>query len=322
MTNFHGADIATPAAPSPPTQAPEPAEELRRRIIDVALSFVGVGANPADAVKRQKYMSIVGPAESPSTQAYMADHMSGCGLTVAGVWRASGLHDPSLNAPYKVDQAIARLVAIAHQHYAWVPYAEGAAPSPGDAVVLEGPDHIFTVVSIQASGHGYALSSVDGGERDASHAETILHLTRTWSGGYDTNSLHTRRRISGWVDVSKLPFSAAPVLAGFVQDAPPGQRGFDARAPLTAEAAAALAAAGYRFCARPVADLSHAEAQAILSAGLITGCGTGITGGRSGPRPRWSPGDTRWCRRPAAARPASIMTTRPRTTARAIGQRG
>lgn len=64
-------------------------------------------------------------------------------------------------------------------------------------------------------------------------------------------------------------------LAGTVQSAPAGAKGFDTDVPLSADAAAAFHARGYRFCLRYVgrlemgpADLTTAEAQAILGAGL------------------------------------------------------
>ena len=66
-----------------------------------------------------------------------------------------------------------------------------------------------------------------------------------------------------------------PTLAGTIQPAPPGVRGFDADLPISAAAAREFAARGYRFCLRYVgrlemhaSDLTTAEAQAILDAGL------------------------------------------------------
>ncbi|HUN92011.1 MAG TPA: glycoside hydrolase domain-containing protein [Burkholderiaceae bacterium] len=66
------------------------------------------------------------------------------------------------------------------------------------------------------------------------------------------------------------------VLNGTVATAPPGQMGFDADEPISADAAAAFAAEGFVFCLRYLSrstpnaagDLSAAEAAGILGAGL------------------------------------------------------
>ncbi|HEY1612243.1 MAG TPA: DUF1906 domain-containing protein [Rhizomicrobium sp.] len=66
-------------------------------------------------------------------------------------------------------------------------------------------------------------------------------------------------------------------LAGHVESAPPGALGFDIDRPLSARDAAAFQARGFRFCVRYLSrsqdhespgDLSRAEADAILNAGL------------------------------------------------------
>lgn len=66
-----------------------------------------------------------------------------------------------------------------------------------------------------------------------------------------------------------------PTLSGVVQSAPRGTKGFDTDTPITASAAQQFRAQGYGFCVRFVgrltqhaSDLSYAEAQAILDAGL------------------------------------------------------
>src|SRR5687767_10495909 len=65
------------------------------------------------------------------------------------------------------------------------------------------------------------------------------------------------------------------MLAGSIQSAPAGLRGFDANTPISAQAAADFHDAGYRFCLRYVGrtqmashDLSAGEAEGILAAGL------------------------------------------------------
>ena len=65
------------------------------------------------------------------------------------------------------------------------------------------------------------------------------------------------------------------MLAGAVQSAPAGVKGFDANTPISAAAAQAFYEKGYRFCVRYVGrvqmasyDLTAAEAKVILQSGL------------------------------------------------------
>lgn len=69
--------------------------------------------------------------------------------------------------------------------------------------------------------------------------------------------------------------TGSTTLSGSVQAAPAGSKGFDANTPISASAAAAFYAAGYRFCIRYVGrtqmasyDLTAAEANNILNGGL------------------------------------------------------
>src|SRR5215212_2209956 len=65
-------------------------------------------------------------------------------------------------------------------------------------------------------------------------------------------------------------------LKGTAQRAPPGVQGFDTASPISARQAAHARATGFEFCIRYVSrqkgiprdDLTSAEAQRILSAGL------------------------------------------------------
>lgn len=267
-----GTSEPPPASTSEPPPAPD-TTDIRTRIVNFARSVVNLDANPNHPLSRAEYISLIAPVETPSAESSMAT-MSGCGLTVAGIWRACGLYDASLNAPYKVGSAISRLAQIADKYGAWVPYSASTAPSPGDMVLLENTEHVYTVIQINSTTGGYALESVDGGQTDANHYQTILQVSRTWSG-YDTNSYSTRP-IIGWVDVQKLPFASTPPVVGFVQGAPASQKGFEAERPLDASTIRSLAGQDYRFCVRTIAldegigadDLSYAEAQAIVSAGL------------------------------------------------------
>ncbi len=73
--------------------------------------------------------------------------------------------------------------------------------------------------------------------------------------------------------------TSAPLLPGTIQSAAPNLKGFDTNTVLTAQKAAAFKEAGYSFCLRYLSrgngqqsgDLTYAEAEAILDAGLALG---------------------------------------------------
>lgn len=251
--------------------------------LPIAEGVVGLGANPANPTSAASYLAFIAPGETANTQASMAE-MSGCGLTVAGIWRASGVDSSALYPPYVTGTAISRLMSIADAAGAWVPYSSSLAPVPGDMVLLDesGADtHVYTVITITPTSTGYALTSVDGGQIDEQDFETILLKSRTWSGSNDTVAAQgadgaSTRTINGWVSLANLPLLAAPPLWGYVQNGPSDSQGFDTDTVLTTTSAPGLVAAGYCFCIRYLSlqspgkagDLTLSEAGIILAAKL------------------------------------------------------
>jgi hypothetical protein len=202
---------------------------IRERATKAAQSFVGLDANPMDANSRQRYLDVIAPGESASLAAEMA-LMSGCGLVVAGIWRAAGVSHARLRPTYAVGTAISRLVDIARSAGAWVPFARGIFPGPGDMVLVggngkRGPEHVFTVMSIASEQGRVQIQSVDGGQRDENNFETILLKSRVWNGQMDTVAGGPSREIVGWIDVSLLPVVSPP--------APDTARSFEANASLS-----------------------------------------------------------------------------------------
>jgi lysozyme len=245
---------------------------VRDQAVQVAQSVVGLGANRADPQNYLRYWGLVAPGETLSMQESMGDS-SGCGLVVAGIWRAIGVWDGSLYAPYKTGTAVSRLYNLAVARGAWVAYSASQRPSPGDMVLVEAgtsEEHVFTVIDISADGN--SLTTVDGGQRDGSGYEIILQKTRTWEGSTDVCG-STRRTISGWADITRLPVSTAPVFAYF-QNAPDDIRGFVGREALDAATAQSRLAAGYQFCLRTLpatgqsGGLTRDELNTLFSAGL------------------------------------------------------
>jgi hypothetical protein len=193
-------------------------DDIRDRVVAYAQSIVGVSANPESPDSRQQYLDLIAPGESEAQQRTLAD-MSGCGLVVAGIWRELGVTARELDAPYRPGSGISRLVAIARRAGAWIPFSTDERPSPGDAVLVgDGPgetEHVYTVISVGDVDGAIQVESVDGGQRDAAHQETICAKQRVWRGrrdivfaGSDPGAASAAgRTITGWIDVSKLPLA-------------------------------------------------------------------------------------------------------------------
>lgn len=183
-------------------------EDIRQLFVDAALAVVGLGDDPDDQDKQQQYMDLVAPGEVPARQREMAK-MSGCALVVAGIWRRVGVEHPILSAPYVNQSAVSRLSVIGKD--AWVPYAPGKFPQPGDAVRIgdntakNGIEHMFTVTQI-VGGSAPLLHSVDGGQRAPAGFETVEDKQRAWMHGRDTvvGAGLASRAIMGWFDAVLL----------------------------------------------------------------------------------------------------------------------
>jgi hypothetical protein len=248
-----------------------PATSVRDTVVQYAQSLAGLSAAQSTYLR---YVGIVAAGENLTTQASMA-HMSGCGLTVAGIWRGSGYRGAALDAPYKVETAISRLIQIGQSAGGYVAYQSGALPSPGDMVYIgESPnEHVYTVISVDKQGESVVIQSIDGGYPGSAGSDnSIASSQHVWTNGRDSDLYKKNRTINGWIVVTRVITSPARLLPGFVQAAPPGRKGLDVSAPISTEAAAAIAAAGYTFVIRYVstegAGLTATEAEIILAAGL------------------------------------------------------
>jgi hypothetical protein len=190
-------------------------EEIRKAVVDAATACVGLRADD------QKYLDFVAPGETPERQAGMSK-MSGCALTVAGIWRAAGLSDPKLDAPYKDGQAVSRLISIAKANKAWCQFAADEYPEPGDMVLIGdntttgGFEHVYTVTA-PVEGETSFFDTVDGGQVDA-NLQCIKAKRHKWLGKRDKGFSNTDpgsntsggRIIIGHVDVTLMPFSDNP----------------------------------------------------------------------------------------------------------------
>lgn len=149
----------------------------RTRMKSLAEDVVGLGAGDPGP-----YLDLIGADESEAMRAAMLS-MSGCGLTVRGLWRRYGLKDARLEAPYQPGQVIADLVAMAKEADAW---HEGASGLPelneGDVVYVSEPDHVGTIVRAERPGDGSVhVTTVDGGSQDAAGRQLIVKWDRAFA---------------------------------------------------------------------------------------------------------------------------------------------
>lgn len=180
-------------------------DDVRARATSFALSLAGL-THPDP-----RYSALVAPGETKARAAEMA-RMSGCALVVAAVWRAVGIERPSLAAPYKDRTAVSRLMVIAHAANAWIPYSDAAQPCPGDAVLLEGPEHVYIAITSWRDPYGdLVLDGIDGGQLDGYGAQKIEHKTHEWSGNRESAYPvgHEERRgltrpVLGWICLARV----------------------------------------------------------------------------------------------------------------------
>ena len=160
-------------------QRPAPWAEIRD-------SVIGFGANDSPAGRRHAYLDLIAPMDGSAKRSAMSK-MSGCALTVLGLWRLYGLDDDLLWQPYDVGRAVANVVAIAKAHGAWLP--PETPPEANDVVLIGGSsggnEHVLSVVNVTEN----RVYSVDGGQVENGY-QVILQCQRpllkklgnTWIG--------------------------------------------------------------------------------------------------------------------------------------------
>lgn len=180
---------------------------LRRRLVELALSYVGCGVTR----DRERYLGLVcGPGDQDAQMRRALEGASGCALAVRGLWRLAGVDHAYLRDRYRIGHAMADIETIARDHGAWVRARDldDARPRPGDAVVLASPTggHAFTVIGVHDGADRLELESVDGGQRDERLAQYITRMSRWWSGVAAglVDHAYTSRAVHGWVDVDRL----------------------------------------------------------------------------------------------------------------------
>lgn len=196
----------------------------RQSLVDLACQYDGCTVTK----DRARYVDLLGPNESEPMKAYFCEPgTSGCALTIRGLWRTLGIKDKSLEPPYKFGTAISALVALCRARKGWTSLVQAVGapiPRPGDFVLVGGDktkdggvEHVFTVVSVEATPEGgMSLTSIDGGQRDAARNQSIYRKQRRWTlrdgswwdvsaqGSDPGSNAAGGRRVMGFGDLDKV----------------------------------------------------------------------------------------------------------------------
>lgn len=221
----------------------------REAWLTAARSYLGL--EPTDPVYVQRvYLAHLPGGGTPLQRAQaqqMARAQSGCGLVWEAIARDQGVAWPHLRRWYgergRLGTAISANVGQAKKDGAWITPGGGRLPLPGDALVIGGPapqcsrggityEHMLTMLALSPDG---VLTSVDGGQPGVGERSRVLVQTpqgELWLAnvppgggaaqlGPDGRPL-VGRRVQGWIDVDRLPYSGAPPVAPLPPEGGPG----------------------------------------------------------------------------------------------------
>jgi hypothetical protein len=154
----------------------------RDRLTAFARTLDGVGVSAAPL----QYRGIVGCTETPERAVELAK-LSGCALTVRGLWHWAGVRHPILLAPYRTGRAVADLVEIAQDSYALTKVRDELPPlSGGDVVIVGEPEHVWTVLDATVTDYPekgtHLIRGLDGGQKDAHGNQCIFVKTHEITG--------------------------------------------------------------------------------------------------------------------------------------------
>jgi hypothetical protein len=151
----------------------------RMRMVSLARSVVGLGSAPS---VREAYLDLIAAGENDAARGGMS-LMSGCGLTVRGLWRRIGMRDPRLEAPYEPASVMTTIIEMAKEADGWTAAQANRPPiALGDVVYVSAPDHVGTIVRVSERDDGALdVTTVDGGSTDAGGFQSIVEWDRTIS---------------------------------------------------------------------------------------------------------------------------------------------
>ncbi len=161
--------------------------------------------------------------------------MSGCALTVLGLYRMLGLQNIVLQRPYKIGMAVADVIKIAKDNMAWepAPFRDDYVFAKGDTVIIGTPEHVYTIVSEPEVADGqFKFKALNGG-RKTQDGTQLIEIADTWvnyekgvwtSGSILANGVMTsRKNVMGVVEFYEFGDDAwndglAPEAGGSIYD--------------------------------------------------------------------------------------------------------
>ncbi len=144
-------------------------------MVAAALSVEGYTANPGRIPEGiydvALYERVIARGETDARAAEMA-RMSSCALAVCGIWAMLRVEHPRLAPPYRTGHAVENVAEIAREAGALLEI--GMPILPGHVLIVQGPEHVLTVVetsdsttpTVGAIVSGDQVISIDGGIRD------------------------------------------------------------------------------------------------------------------------------------------------------------
>lgn len=200
-------------------------DDKREWAVTMLQQITNFGHHDVPEGRREAYGDIIAPGESRAMRAGLLEKKasnSSSGLVVRTIWRMLGAKDYLLDPPYKPGMVFTQLIKYADKHGALTRLKPGDDfdPQPGDALLIQGPNnsqHIFMIERLEDD----IVVSVDGGQNYRAENYEGGRSRAVDDGG--CNGIHRRRRqldretltfngdphnvITGWIDITRLPFS-------------------------------------------------------------------------------------------------------------------
>src|SRR5580692_3132027 len=151
----------------------------RKRTVDirekVAAMARPLGGLSFAASTRAAYLELLAPAAQDDAAIRDAcGHAWSCYLTTLGLWRRMGVSHPLLSSPYEIGKA-AEWVALIGAARGAIRKPDGVAmPSLGDAVAVNGGEHIAAaILSVALAGNVATVDTLEGGQVDGQGNKAI-----------------------------------------------------------------------------------------------------------------------------------------------------
>lgn len=186
--------------------------------LSVARGWVGLGAGP----KADAYTRVILPNDPPRAALAHANlqvvrTFSSCALVALAYYRALGVADPRLSAPYLGrSDAVTQVVTIGRRLGAWRLPLNGARPDVGDVVLIGANGDLrwgtppYEHVCILTGRDGANVDAVEGGQgRGGAQIGANLYTYMDIRGALWMVTPRGRRRVAGWASGAALAEAAS-----------------------------------------------------------------------------------------------------------------